>query len=101
MASQRLVCVYDKKAELHRAVFVEPTRETAMRSFTDAILRGRDSMLRSHPDDYVLVEVGCFDSTSGVIDAWMSPFPLLEASEVLRRAQVDEEQLALVAAEAE
>lgn len=85
--AKRLVCVFDKKAEHYRSVFMEATRETAIRSFTDAIVRGRDNMLRIHADDYRLVEVGTFDEEQGIIDAWMAPHILIEASEVMRRAE--------------
>lgn len=80
-----IVSIQDLKAESHDGLYTQPSDLAAVRMFTDALLRGKDSMLRRFPDDYQLVRLGTFDSSTGRIEA-CDPFILITAAEVLRRS---------------
>lgn len=81
-----VVAVFDTVARQYSVVHVEPSREAAVRTFTDALGRG-DTMLSRHPDDYQLVELGEFLDDEGVIEGLAAPFVLITGSEVVRRMQ--------------
>lgn len=86
-----IICsIEDTKAEEFRGLYLQRTQEAAVRMFHDAIIggNGSDSMLRRHPEDYQLVQVGNFDEESGRIEI-MDPLVLMTADRIVQRYQRD------------
>lgn len=61
-----VVCsVYDRKAREFGQLLIARSNEVAARMFADAVLGPQESILRLHPEDFVLVLVGEFDEVAG------------------------------------
>lgn len=58
--------VYDKKTAAFMQPFFQHTRGQAMRTLTDTV-KGRESLIGSHPEDFQLFQVGEFDDQEGKI----------------------------------
>lgn len=79
----KLFSVYDSKAEMYSAPFVERTHETARRSFLAAV-RDDKSAVGQYPHDYALFVIGSFDDTSGVITPAKAPTMVWSGTEALQ-----------------
>lgn len=81
--------VRDRKTEEFRLLYISRTSEAAKRMFADALLTGEDTVIRQHPDDFYLAQVGYFDEDtgelSGMNDAELHR-NLLEAAHVFNTA---------------
>lgn len=66
MTKQRIFSFYDQKADAFLNPWFAPTREHAMRSFSDAV-REVGTLIGKHPEDFFLFELGVFDVETGDI----------------------------------
>lgn len=79
-----LVTILDKKAETHNGLHQVPNLAVAIRMMGDTVAEG-DSLMSKHPEDYCLVEVGTFDSETGLIEPTPhGPRLVIEAAAVVR-----------------
>lgn len=60
-----ITSVRDRKTEEFRGLYLSRTAEAATRMFLDAILSGEDTVIRQHPEDFYLAQVGFFDEDTG------------------------------------
>ena len=60
-SKMQLFSIYDSKSETHTAPTANPTKAQAIRSFSDAVNSGQDSVLTQHPADFTLFHIGSFD----------------------------------------
>lgn len=58
--------IYDKVCEEYNPPFVSKNLKTAIRSIKES-LKGQQSLMCMHPEDYLLVYLGCFDKNTGLI----------------------------------
>jgi hypothetical protein len=63
--------VYDRKAELFSAPFLEIKDGTAIRAIQDLVVNSPDHAFAKHPLDFSLHKLGEFDDVSGVITGHM------------------------------
>ena len=64
----KILTIYDCKAEAYGRPFVARSTGEGLRSFTDEVNSGReDSQLSNHPEDFTLFEIGTFDDVKGEI----------------------------------
>lgn len=82
---QGIYSVKDLKAGAFAPPFFQPRDEAAMRAFADAVTDG-DSMLRRHPEDYVLYCLGEYDDNLGIVAGLEHPKLLATAQGVLEAA---------------
>lgn len=64
--------IYDTKVQSFAVPFYAKTNAEAFRSVQSAVRAG-DSLLGSHPADFVLFQVGVFDRENGVVTAMAAP----------------------------
>lgn len=73
-----IYCIRDSKTG-----FLTPTADqndqTAMRNFAHAAMQN-NTLFYSHPQDYSLFRIGVFDSESGIIEAFVAPEHICEAT---------------------
>ena len=68
--TKELYSCYDKKTGVYSAPFQHHTLDEAIRSFADAVNKPNEqSLLYTHPEDYVLYKVGEFDDATGTLIA--------------------------------
>ena len=79
----RAFCIFDQKAKAYMTPFFMSEVGMATRSFTDMVNK-EDHPLASHPEDYVLFEVGQFDDTTGLLSAYDGPELVVTALQVVR-----------------
>lgn len=60
-----VLSVYDRKACEFGQLLIARSNEVAARMFADALLGPEESVLRLHPEDFVLVRIGEFDEQYG------------------------------------
>lgn len=77
---QAVLSVFDKKAELYSGLYLARNLQVGIRMFADAVRAG-ESLMRSHPEDFVLIQLGAFDEELGQLVPQL-PLKLLEASDV-------------------
>lgn len=82
-----VLSVYDRKAAEFGTVFLARSNSVGARMFADVILGPQETIIRQHPEDFVLVRVGEFHETDGAI-APCVPSDVIEASEVVQREAV-------------
>lgn len=63
-----LFCIYDTVCEEYNPPFVSKNMKTAIRSLTESLKNGQ-SLIKMHPEDYVLIKIACFDNTTGVVSS--------------------------------
>ena len=63
--------VYDRKAELFSAPFLEIKDGTAIRAIQDLVVNSPEHAFAKHPSDFSLHRLGEFDDVSGVITGQM------------------------------
>jgi hypothetical protein len=63
--------VYDRKAELFSAPFLEFKDGTAIRAIQDLVVNSPDHAFAKHSADFSLHKLGEFDDVSGVITGQM------------------------------
>lgn len=83
---QTKICsVYDQKAEAFmRPMFVQASG-VAMRSFADEVNSGnKESQLVTHPEDFVLYELGTWDDQAGKIVVYDAPKALCNGLDTKR-----------------
>ena len=59
--------VYDNKAEIFSAPFLEVKDGTAIRALQDLVINNSDHAFAKHPKDFSLHRLGEFDDQSGII----------------------------------
>lgn len=69
---KKIFTIYDQKAEMHDPVFLKLTVGQALRDFTDAA-QDQKTQLGQHPEDFTLMEIGVFNSQSGMIEPHNKP----------------------------
>lgn len=74
---QKVFGVRDGKAVAFLQPFFSSANGSAIRAFSDAVNDGK-SPISTHPEDYVLYELGSFDDNSGELIP-LSPIKLLGA----------------------
>lgn len=62
-----LCAVLDTKASYHGRPFTARTTGEAIRIFSDGV-RDKETPMNSHPEDYVLYQIGYFDDETGNIE---------------------------------
>lgn len=78
-------CIYfikDAKSGAFAPPFFQPRDEAAMRAFSDAVLDG-ESLLRRHPEDFALYNLGEFDDNLGLVAGVEQPKLLVTAQAVI------------------
>lgn len=78
-----VLSILDKKAVEFQMVFLAKSATVGLRMFVDALTRGEDSVMRQHPEDFALYEVGFFDEESGNLIPG-GPTIVAEAEQVLQ-----------------
>lgn len=73
---QKILSLLDLKAEMFNRPFVVPQIAVAVRDLQD---QPADSPVRKYPGDFVLYEIGLFDDTTGLIEAWDKPVRVVGA----------------------
>ena len=63
--------VYDKKAELYSAPFLEVKDGTAIRAIQDLVVKDPEHPFAKHSSDFSLHRLGEFDDVTGVITGQM------------------------------
>lgn len=61
-----LFSIYDTVCEEYNPPFVSKNMKTAIRSIKES-LKGRESLISLHPEDYLLVLIGTFDKDTGCL----------------------------------
>jgi len=64
---QKMFTIYDEKAEAYLPPFFLPTREMAIRTFSDCV-NSNDHQFGAHPHDYTLFALGEFDNETATLD---------------------------------
>lgn len=82
MAKILAYSVYDTKGRCFDRPFYVPTRGMAVRAFGDAVA-DPNSPFSKHAEDYILYEVGDFDTDTGMCVALPVPINLGHASDFL------------------
>jgi len=75
----QIFSIYDRKAKAYTRPFYETNEMTASRSFAQA-LRDTESQFSKTPEDFRMDRLGEFDDSNGVISAYESPEPIMEAN---------------------
>lgn len=84
-----IVCaVLDKRAGEHGGLFVARTRQVAARMFSDMILQGPETIVRQHPEDFALDELGTFDEENGTLFGYEFPRLVVTADDAILSAQM-------------
>jgi len=63
--------IYDRKAEMFSAPFLEIKDGTAIRAVQDQVINSPDHPFAKYPSDFSLHRLGEFDEASGVITGHM------------------------------
>lgn len=66
MALLRMFAVEDVKSESFQSPFVMPAVGAATRAFAD-LANDKQTTVGRHPEDFRLIEVGTFDTDTGVV----------------------------------
>lgn len=82
--------VLDLKAGEHGGLYVARTRQVGARMFADMILQGPDTVVRQHPEDFELDELGTFDEENGTLFGYEFPRQVITAAAVVDRVKVEE-----------
>lgn len=59
--------IYDRKAEVYSAPFLEVKDGTAIRAVQDAVMSDPNHAFAKHPSDFSLHRLGTFEDTTGEI----------------------------------
>ncbi|MDC3347586.1 hypothetical protein OAW32_03280 [bacterium] len=70
--------VYDRKAEMYSAPFLEIKDGTAIRAVQDIVINNKDHAFAKHPADFSLHRLGEFDDDTGVITGQTKPEKIIE-----------------------
>ena len=70
--------VYDRKAEIYSAPFLEIKDGTAIRAIQDVVINNKDHAFAKHPKDFSLFKLGEFDEQTGIITGRDKPQILIE-----------------------
>lgn len=62
-----VMSILDKKADEFQMVFLAKSKTVGLRMFADALLRGEETIMRQHPEDFALYLVGFFDEEVGTL----------------------------------
>lgn len=77
-----ILAVYDSKAEAFMRPMFVSTLGQGVRAFTDEVNRSaQDNMLHTHPEDFILHNLGSWDDNTGLFDI-IEPAPVVHASTV-------------------
>ena len=74
--------VYDKKAEMYSAPFLETKDGTAVRAVQDLVINSNDHVFAKHPSDFSLHRLGVFDELTGVITGESQPKKIIEIQDL-------------------
>lgn len=83
-----VLSVYDRKACEFGNLFLARSNEVGARMFADTILGPQETILRQHPEDFVLIRVGEFDEVDGELRPCRPQVDVIDAEAVLRRVAV-------------
>lgn len=61
--------VYDRKAELYSAPFLEVKDGTAIRAIQDTVINSPEHPFAKHPQDFCLHRIGTFNDETGMIES--------------------------------
>lgn len=75
--------IRDSKAEASLLPFCMRSRGEVTRAFGDACKKNDGSPLASHPEDYILFEIGTFDEQTGLVDAYKAPVSVCMGADFL------------------
>lgn len=90
MAVTVMCSVRDVVAETFGRPFFTVSTPVAVRSFTDELNRGSEqSLLRDHPADFELYELGSFEDQSAIVVMLPQPRLLVRGSDLVNRSKVD------------
>lgn len=64
----KVYAIRDLKGEMFTQPLFQLNAGTALRSFSDMV-KGADSKIAAHPEDYALYEIGEYDDISGALKA--------------------------------
>ena len=78
--------ITDSAAETYNLPMFVPTAGVAIRSFEDQC-KDPESMLNKHPHDYMLCEIGEFDSDKGILISLEIPHAIAKASDYVKRSK--------------
>ena len=70
--------VFDRKAEMYSAPFLEIKDGTAIRAIQDLVINSTDHAFAKHPQDFTLFKLGEFDDVTGVITGHEMPKKVIE-----------------------
>lgn len=70
--------VFDRKAEMYSAPFLEIKDGTAIRAVQDLVINNTDHPFAKHPSDFSLHRLGEFDDETGVITGQTKPNKIIE-----------------------
>lgn len=68
-----LYSIYDHQAEYYDKPIMFMNRAAAIRGFVDAGATG-DTLFGNHPEHFELCEIGTFDQSTGIVDAFSAPY---------------------------
>lgn len=78
-----VMSILDRKAEEFQGIFLARNLPVGARLFSDSIRRGDMAMIASHPEDFVLCEIGVFDEDSGLLSGASEYRVIVEAKDVI------------------
>lgn len=68
---QIMCCVFDVQAQAYTNPQYFRTKGEAIRAFMDAC--GKDAQFAAHPEDYIFMQVGTFDWSTGAVGMSAGP----------------------------
>lgn len=77
-----LICSVKDKLTDFKGITLEPNRDTAARSFINA-LKTPNSLLYANPSDFALYHIADFDSDTGVVTPLSVPHVLVDGDSIL------------------
>lgn len=84
--------VYDNAAKEYGQLYLARNATVAARMFTDAIIGPQETVLRLHPEDFELHELGEFNEQNALlVNKATGPESIISATEVLRRHDTNQQ----------
>ena len=72
-----MYALYDKKASLYDAPFLEVADSTAIRTITDLMMKKPDSVFSTYSDDFSLYKIGYYQDSTG------TPEPAIDGAQLV------------------
>ena len=64
-----LFSILDTVCEEYNPPFVAKNMKTAIRSIRESVKNNNNSLIKMHPEDYILVKIACFDNSTGTVSS--------------------------------